>query len=355
MKKIGFPALLTVILLLLSGCRGADIDVSADVTEGPKITIETFETPSDAPEAVPDNTLPTEKTEPPISESSPAETSEEAMHDDFALPEEFYAEMDGIVEKYSLNPGCDGSESCACRPEYEENGVRANVVSVYFKDIDSGTEYVLNGGAHYPIASTIKIPFCTLIYRKMDEGLIDSEQVLTYEERHYFEGSGVIIEGDFGQEYTVRELLKLAITRSDNIAYEMLKDLVSWDEFSAYLAENGCTHEEDLRRSKQKICCESAGAYGRILAEYLRSDGEHVGEFKEDLLNTRIPLIVSDYPVYRKYGWAGFSFHDIAYVDAPHPYILAILTNFTGEGASDAKLFREITALVEKYGQGERD
>ena len=106
-----------------------------------------------------------------------------------------------------------------------------------------------------------------------------------------------------------------------------------------------------MRKSKQKICCESAGAYGRILARYLRSGGEWVDVFKEDLLNTRLKMIRSEYNVYRKYGWAGFSFHDIAYVDAPRPYILAVLTNLEGEQQSDYDFYKELSALFEEYTQ----
>ena len=338
---------------LLCGCRGADIAVSAGGPGLPETT--------DAP--ITDSGI-TLRTEPERSDTTePAEEVSEVYipetepaAEQFELPAEFYEKMNGILEKYSLNIGCDGTEECSCRPEYEEYDADGNVtvprsgtVSVYFLDINSGFEYELNPGAHYPIASTVKIPFCTMIYQKIDEGIIDPEQVLTYEERHYFGGSGVIVEGDFGQQFTVRELLQLAITRSDNIAYEMLKDILPWEEFSEYLTLNGCTHEQDVRLSKQKICCESAGAYGRILADYLTGGGQSVELFKEDLQNTRVPMIVSDYPVYRKYGWAGFSFHDIAYVDAPRPYVLAILTNFTGEGASDYKFFAEVTALLEEY------
>lgn len=216
-------------------------------------------------------------------------------------------------------------------------------------------EFSLNPGAHYPVASTVKIPFCAYIFMQAEGGAIDLEEIRTYEQRHYFEGTGEIVKGDFGQQFSVRELLRLAITVSDNVAYEMLKDLVPWADFGEFLNINGCTHETDYRQSKQKICCESAGVYGKIMAGYLRGGGEYSAEFGNDLLNTRMPMIVSEYPTYRKYGWAGYSFHDIAYVDAPRPYILAILTNFENEGYVDIPIFKEISGLVEKYSQEDRE
>lgn len=353
---IGFAAI-SLSIILLSGCRGADVRISGK-TEAPQkdVSIHTFSTASQSPVS----SATTPETLPPQTLTSPTVTEPEPEPEIFEFPEEFYQRLDEIIKKYELNLNCDGSDECLCNPEYEltdEDGnviePREKVLSLYFCDINSGFEYELNPGVHYPVASTVKIPFCTLIYQKITSGEIDPEQLLTYEERHYFAGTGVIVEGEFGQQYTVGQLLELAITRSDNVAYEMLKDLVNWEEFSEYLVSAGCSHPEDTRRSKQKICTESAGVYGRILAGFLRTEGEYVEKFKTDLLNTRIKMIVSDYPVYRKYGWAGFSFHDIAYVDAPRPYILAILTNLTGEDSDDYKIFKEISMLVQEYTQAQ--
>ena len=53
----------------------------------------------------------------------------------------------------------------------------------------------------------------------------------------------------------------------------------------------------------------------------------------------------------RKYGWTGFSLHDIAIVEAPHPYILIILTNLDEGTKQDIGLFESISLLVEEYSQ----
>ena len=53
--------------------------------------------------------------------------------------------------------------------------------------------------------------------------------------------------------------------------------------------------------------------------------------------------------MYRKYGWAGFSFHDVAFVNAPRPYLLAILSNLENTDNTDLVVFRDISKLIEKY------
>lgn len=281
---------------------------------------------------------------------------------ELVLPEDFDAKVAEIMEKYSCNRSCNpDSLPCGCMPEREavtdkDGNVitpRDRVVSIYFLDLESGFEYTLNGSVHYPVASTIKIPFAVYLYEKLDSGEIDPETVLTYEKRHYFGGTGVIVNGEFGQQYTVAELLKLAITRSDNVAYEMLKDLTTWADFEAYLRAGGMTHDEDVRKSKQKICTQAAGVDGRLLAGYLTGGGASVEAFKADLLATRIKMIRSHYPVYRKYGWTNFSFHDIAYVEAPHPYVLAILTNLDSGDDEVLAMFRELSYLFEGLGNPE--
>ena len=175
--------------------------------------------------------------------------------------------------------------------------------------------------------------------------------MLTYEKRHYFHGTGIIVKGNYGDQYTVLQLLKLAITESDNVAFEMHKDLSTWSDFSEYCIAKGYSHETDTRAKYQKICLESAGAAGRMLAEFLRSESPFVEGFKYDLTHTKNRMIRSNYTVYRKYGWTKFAFHDVAYIDAPRPYVLAILTNIEGEENVDYVLYKEVSLLIEEFSQ----
>lgn len=337
--------------------------------------------PSDAPatsgsraKEVTIHTYKTAKTEPASSETVSSEPftydsqvsviSEDPRQDipparQLTLPDGFDDRISELMTKYSCNQSCDPTLTpCGCQPELEavtdEDGniitPRDRVVSIYYMDIESGLEYILNGSVHYPVASTVKIPFVIYIYLRIDSGEIDPEAVLTYEKRHHSSGTGIIAESDYGTQYTVAQLLELAITRSDNAAYKMLKELVTWTDFEAYLKESGISHAEDVRQSRQKLCAESAGVYGRLMAQYLTGGSENAETFKEDLAQTRIRMIRSHYPIYRKYGWADFSFHDIAYVDAPHPYVLAVLTNLDGAEDDVYELFREISYIFEAVG-----
>lgn len=334
-----------------SGILSPSNDDAASYTETDVIYTQHPTTPSDT------GTLPEEL--PSDADSSSINPPDEPIIE-FNLPEDFFTRLSEIFSKYQINQNClmDNSGICGCLPEYEKTDSEGNIIvprdkvmSLFFLDIESGFELQVNGNVHYPVASTIKIPYCVYIYQKIENGEIDPNLILTYEKRHYFKGTGIIIKGDFGQQYSVLELLKLAITESDNVAFEMLKDLSTWDDFSKYLEDNGFSHIEDRRKSKEKICSESAGAGGRLLADYLCSGGKYVDTFRADLLKTKNKMIRSHYTCYRKYGWTNFAFHDIAYIEAPHPYVLAILSNLEGEDKKDYELFKEISYLIEEYSE----
>lgn len=338
----------------------SDISSSVEDTAEPDIEAGTEHTPCTEISTVTEASSENIPTDTDSSETAPPNGPTDKPISEFNLPDDFYTRLSEIFDKYQINQNClaDNSGSCGCLPEYEETDTDGNVIvprdrvmSLYFMDIESGFELQINGSVHYPVASTIKIPYCIYIYQKLENGEIDPNLILTYEKRHYFKGTGVIIKGDFGQQYSVLELLKLAITESDNVAFEMLKDLSSWDDFSKYLEDNGFSHIEDRRKSKEKICSESAGTDGRLLADYLRSDGQYVDTFKADLLKTKNKMIRSHYTCYRKYGWTNFAFHDIAYIEAPHPYVLAVLSNLEGVDKKDYELFKEVSYLIEEYSE----
>lgn len=373
MKKALAFALVCVVLL-----TACNINISVDnevsvTTPQSEVTFPSTTQPSETttqdPVGTPDVTTATEATtpEPVITTPEPTTTPEpetkpvvtESAVPLFEFPEEFYTRLNDIFARYSLNLNCNGDPTkCTCNPEFEEiaeDGTiitpRDRVMSIYFYDIETGYEAWINQGVHYPVASIVKIPYCVYIYEKLTSGEISPDLVLTYEKRHYFHGTGLIVKGNFGDRYTVLQLLKLAITESDNVAFEMLKDLSTWEDFEAYCKERGYTHETDTRKRKQKLCLESAGVSGRMLAQFLRSDSPFVDDFKYDLTHTKNRMITSTYTVYRKYGWANFAFHDVAYIEAPYPYVLAVLTNIEGEEKPDYALYHEVSMLVEEFSQ----
>ena len=338
---------------------------------------------------IPDLELPSSETvsqttAPSFSETEPTLSSKTTSETDSAEPdetqssvpaifsEEFETKLNELSESYEINLNCanvseDMPEgSCGCKPipdeteneaEEEDNGdypeSYEKVLSIGYYDIETGLSYFYNPYPMYPVASVIKLPFCTYIYRLAEAGKFDLDDKMTYEERHYFHGTGVVKDSDFGTEFTIRELLKLAIVKSDNAAFQMLKDLCDYSDFEEFLLQNGVIHSECRRQYGTKICAQDAIAYGKIVYDYISEDSESAQEFKDNLMNTVNRMITSSYPFYRKYGWTDYAFHDIAVIEADKPYILAICSNLDEGKPADYALFDKISKLVEEYSQKE--
>ncbi len=332
--------LLLAVVMLLSGCKSAAVKEKPAIGAPAQAAPIATEKPEANKPAVSQNKPEPEKT-PETLPNTEAGSVAEVIKPQFALGEEFFVQLEAIFEKYGINQSC-GGDNCTCDPKGENK-----ILSLYICDLESGAEFNIHGGVHYPVASSVKIPFCVMVYEKLTSGEISADTEITYQKRHYFHGSGIVNKGGYGDVYTVRELLKLAITRSDNTAYMMLRDLVSWDDFASYLEQNGYTHKSDRKKYSQTICNEAAGQSGKMLARFFQSDSEFVDVFKQDLINTRIKMLRSDYPIYRKYGWTNYAFHDTAFVDAPHPYVVSVLSNLSGEEDTDYELIKEISYLVQ--------
>ncbi|MEG1028355.1 MAG: serine hydrolase, partial [Oscillospiraceae bacterium] len=72
-------------------------------------------------------------------------------------------------------------------------------------------------------------------------------------------------------------------------------------------------------------------------------------DLKELMSKTSNRMIISKFPMARKYGWTPEAFHDMAVVYADNsPYLLAILTDKSEGKKDDYKLFREISEILEK-------
>lgn len=97
-----------------------------------------------------------------------------------------------------------------------------------------------NTSQTYFSACTIKIGFILNCCRIIDSGAVDENTLLTYEEKHYHDGSGKIKNSEFGSQYDIKTLINLCLSISDNIAYEMLADYFGMTQYNAMIEALGC-------------------------------------------------------------------------------------------------------------------
>ncbi len=293
------------------------------------------------------------------------------MAADFEFPEEFYEEFFELLAKAEVNPECTFTfdlpeeeffAECGCDPMALAEGdpdstgpsdgtkvPEQRVVSIYYKDLVSGYEFFYNPYPHVPVASVIKLPFLLYVCEKIENGEYSLEDEFEYKEEHFFEGTGIIKEEEFGKMYTLEELLMLSMEKSDNVAYEMLKDYIDSESFMDYLIENGVEHFEDYRNYKIRLCSKTAGRYAQMLYEYLSTGTELSQKLREWLKTSEAILATTkDKTLLHKYGWADIAFNDAAYIECDYPYVIGYATNLEGTW-DDFGLLRKISLLFEEY------
>lgn len=89
-------------------------------------------------------------------------------------------------------------------------------------------------------ASTIKIYVLGCLYARAQAGLADLDALLTYEERHYVDGSGMLRSLGVGAQLRAKDAATLMIICSDNIATNLLIDYLGLEAINAFIRDIGC-------------------------------------------------------------------------------------------------------------------
>ena len=93
----------------------------------------------------------------------------------------------------------------------------------------TGEEARLRADEIFPTASVFKIPLLVVLYALAEQGRIDLDERVTLKESDRVPGSGVLKELAPGLRPTIRDLAKLMIVLSDNLATDAIWSLVNGD------------------------------------------------------------------------------------------------------------------------------
>jgi beta-lactamase class A len=97
-------------------------------------------------------------------------------------------------------------------------------IGLFVRNLTTGAEASVNASRVFPAASLYKLPIMVETVRQIRLGRISPEQQLIVQRSQWVPGSGVL-QGRVGDSLPVKELLRLMIAESDNIAAMMLLDL----------------------------------------------------------------------------------------------------------------------------------
>ena len=121
------------------------------------------------------------------------------------------------------------------------------LLSNYDKDIafcayslDGSRAIAYNCEEKYFSACTIKASYMLYCCLAIEEGLVSPDDTMAYDkEKYHHGGSGQIKNAEDGTVYTIRELIRLSLRYSDNIAYKMLVAYFGKDGYNNFVEELG--------------------------------------------------------------------------------------------------------------------
>lgn len=248
-------------------------------------------------------------------------------------------------------------------------------VSVAYLDLQSGDSLFIRADTVMHAASTMKVPVMVELYRRASEGGFSMDQRLLVV-NHFAsavdgspfelipgEDSDTTLYKETGNRVPIRTLIHLMITRSSNLATNILISLAGPDRINVVLRSLGA-NAMTVRRGVQDIKAFDAGmintATARDLAILLAAletgrvaTPAATREMRDHLLadefNDRIPAgLPPGTRVAHKTGEITAVAHDAAIVYPPgrKPYVLVVMTRGIPKAEDSARLSAEISRLV---------
>lgn len=102
-----------------------------------------------------------------------------------------------------------------------------NKVGVYFEYLPSGSSIGINDTEEVRLASLSKVPTTMAIYKQIARNALRENQLLTIEEKYIDKQFGHLWKKGAGYKIKLEEVVKLALTESDNTAHNLLLSLLT--------------------------------------------------------------------------------------------------------------------------------
>lgn len=214
-------------------------------------------------------------------------------------------------------------------------GIYKDNISIYYKNLDTEEEYLLNPDRYYIAASTTKVPLCMMILDQVFEGALNLEDEIYYEEEDDEDGSGVLYYLEDVTNVTIGEAVRLSIIESDNVAKNMLRRIseisitdylidITGDESIPY--ENYITARQLYMVLDRLYENPNNNPYYELLIDYMTKTVFH------DRLDKYIPHDIVAHKIGDYYRY----YHDCGIIYGKDDYIIVILTRDIGNLSDEA-------------------
>lgn len=112
------------------------------------------------------------------------------------------------------------------------------LMGIYLNDL-RGTELCLHADEPFETASCCKMFILAALFDAVERGEKSLSELLTFEERHIIDGSGVLCSLEVGTRLSVLNTATLMIIVSDNIATNMLIEYLGLSSINAFIRREG--------------------------------------------------------------------------------------------------------------------
>jgi beta-lactamase class A len=252
---------------------------------------------------------------------------------------------------------------------------RAETVAVAYYDFATGNQMLLNADDSFHAASTMKVPVMMEVFEQQKAGALNFDQRLAVRNdfisladgSHYFISSESDSEKSLyekiGQTATIRELMRVMIISSSNLAANILIEKVSAEKVMALMRRIGADHIKVLRgvedgKAYDRGLNNTTTARDLMIIMRLIAERRAVSEAASDQMihimldqkfNEAIPAgLPPNVRVAHKTGNITRINHDAAIVYPPNrkPYVLVVLTRGIESESVAHKLIADISSEV---------
>lgn len=201
--------------------------------------------------------------------------------------------------------------------------------SVAFENLQTGYVYSYLPDTIFYAASTIKALDALYIYTAAAKGQIDLEEKLVYDSSHQYVSSKGLEQYQFGDEISIRNLVKYAVVYSDNSAHQMLIEYIGKSVLREFGQSLGASITLTSSDDFGNINVTDALIYMKAIHDFINKNAILGAELKELFVTAEqndIALPELGIEAAHKYGSYDYYYHDYGIVYANSPYVVAILT-----------------------------
>ncbi len=222
--------------------------------------------------------------------------------------------------------------------------------------IDGSKGVSYNSSETFFMASAVKAPYLLYSYMQMDAGNGSPGEEMKYTGNFYHKGTGLIRYMPVGTIFTLEEIMRYTMRKSDNVGYNMCIARWGKEGYNKLMTQYGCqslvledwtpwVHEgrvDDLLIVWEEIYkFMNQGSEG---ARLMYDSCTYVGKTADyNIMKDVLP----DTLVSQKYGWSDDGYGNGAVVYGEnHTYILVVFMDSSGT-AADQQVYREVVRLVD--------